>query len=44
MTGVAGSRFYFTKLTSGALADHGYTVNTDSENIVQYPQNLIQKP
>ncbi len=43
MTGVAGNRFYITKLTAGALADHGYKVNMKSPNIVPYPQALIQK-
>jgi hypothetical protein len=44
MTGLAGNRFYFTKLTAGALADHGYKVNMSSSNIVPYPPGLIQTP
>lgn len=44
MTGVAGSRFYFTMLTAGALEDHRYAVNRNSVNIVPYPASLIQKP
>jgi hypothetical protein len=42
MTGVAGNKFYLTKLTAGALVDHGYTVNMNSPNIVPYPPTLIQ--
>ena len=42
MTGVAGNKFYFTKLTAGALVDHGYEVNMNSSNIVPYPHELIQ--
>lgn len=42
MTGVAGATFFFTKLTAGALIDYGYNVNTDSPNIVPYPESLIQ--
>ena len=42
MTGVAGNKFYLTKLTAGALADHGYIVNMNSSNIVPYPPSLIQ--
>jgi hypothetical protein len=42
MTGVAGNKFYFTKLTAGALVDHGYNVNMNSPNIVPYPPSLIQ--
>ena len=42
MTGVAGKSFFFTKLTAGALIDHGYNVNIDSPNIVPYPETLIQ--
>lgn len=37
MTGIAGTRFYFTKMTAGALIDHGYKVNMSSPNIVAYP-------
>jgi hypothetical protein len=44
MTGVAGNTFYFTKLTAGALADHGYNVNMNSSHIVPYPPSLIQNP
>jgi hypothetical protein len=44
MTGLAGNRFYFTKVTAGALADHGYKVNMNSPNIVPYPPNLVQTP
>ena len=33
MTGIAGNKFYFTKLTAGALVDHGYNVNMNSSNI-----------
>ena len=44
MTGVAGSKFYFTKLTAGALVDHGYNVDMNSSNIVPYPPQLIQTP
>ncbi len=43
MTGVAGSRFYLTKLTTGALEDHGYKINYESSNIVPYPITSIQK-
>ena len=43
MTGVAGSTFYFTKLTAGALIDHGYNVDMNNTNIVTYPDGLIQK-
>jgi hypothetical protein len=43
MTGLASDIFYFTKLTAGALVDHGYEVNMNSYNIVAYPQELIQK-
>lgn len=43
MTSVAGSRFYFTKMTAGALEDHGYVVNGSSPNIVAYPKALLQK-
>jgi hypothetical protein len=42
MTGVAGNIFYFTKLTAGALVDHGYEVDMNSSNIVAYPPHLIQ--
>ena len=42
MTGVAGKSFFFTKLTAGALVDHGYNVNINSPNIVPYPVSLIQ--
>ena len=42
MTGIAGNKFYFTKLTAGALVDHGYNVNMNSPNIVPYPTSLIQ--
>jgi hypothetical protein len=42
MTGVAGNTFFFTKLTAGALVDHGYNVNMNSPNIVPYPPTLIQ--
>ena len=43
MTGVAGTSFYFTKLTAGALKDHGYTVDMNSSNIVAYPASSLQK-
>jgi hypothetical protein len=43
MTGVAGNSFYFTKLTAGALIDHGYTVDMNSPNIVSYPNTSLQK-
>jgi hypothetical protein len=43
MTGVAGTTFYFTKLTGGALIDHGYDVDMNHSNIVSYPTALIQK-
>jgi len=42
MTGIAGNKFYFTKLTAGALVDHGYNVNMNSPNIVPYPKSFIQ--
>ena len=42
MTGVAGKQFYFTKLTAGALIDHGYKVDLNNPNIVEYPRSLIQ--
>jgi hypothetical protein len=42
MTGVAGLSFFFTKLTAGALIDHGYYINMDNPNIVPYPPSLIQ--
>ena len=44
MTGVAGNKFYLTKLTAGALVDHGYNINMNSPNIVAYPPSLIQTP
>lgn len=43
MTGIAGVRFYFTKMTAGALMDRGYKVNLENPNIVGYPAELIQK-
>jgi hypothetical protein len=43
MTGVAGTSFYFTRLTAGALMDHGYVVDMNSSNIVSYPQTSLQK-
>ena len=43
MTGIAGGRFYFTKMTAGALMDRGYKVNLANPNIVGYPVALIQK-
>lgn len=42
MTSVAGSSFYLTKLTSGALEDHGYVINKNTTHIVPYPAGLIQ--
>jgi hypothetical protein len=42
MSGVAGNKFYLTKLTAGALVDHGYNVNMNSPNIKPYPPTLIQ--
>ena len=44
MTGIAGNKFYFTKLTAGALVDHGYDVDMNHSNIVPYPASLIQTP
>jgi hypothetical protein len=44
MTGVAGSSFYFTKLTAGALMDHGYSVDMNNSRIVSYPVSSLQKP
>ena len=41
-TGVAGVTFYFTKMTAGALEDHGYVINKDSSHIAAYPAGLIQ--
>jgi hypothetical protein len=38
MTGVAGSIFYLTPLTLGALADYGYPVKDDSDAVVMYPK------
>ena len=43
MTGVAGTSFYFTKLTAGALADYGYIVDMNSVNIVSYPLSSLQR-
>jgi hypothetical protein len=37
MTGVAGTTFYVTPLTAGALLDYGYPVNEASSAIVPYP-------
>jgi hypothetical protein len=37
MTGVAGTTFYVTPLTAGALLDYGYPVNESSSAIVPYP-------
>ena len=37
MTGVAGTDFYLTPLTAGALLDYGYSVNESSAAIVPYP-------
>ena len=37
MTGVAGTNFYLTPLTAGALLDYGYPVNEASSAIVPYP-------
>jgi len=37
MTGVAGTTFYLTPLTAGALLDYGYPVNETSSAIVPYP-------
>jgi len=44
MTGVAGSRFFLTKLTVGALQDHGYTVNMSSSYIAPYPAWDVEQP
>jgi hypothetical protein len=44
MTGLASDIFYLTKLTTGALEDHGYVINENSVHIVPYPQDMIQKP
>jgi hypothetical protein len=42
MTGIAGSTFYLTELTAGALLDYGYPVNELSDAIVPYPRQQIQ--
>jgi hypothetical protein len=38
MTGIAGSVFYLTPVTLGALADYGYPVNESSDAVVEYPK------
>jgi hypothetical protein len=38
MTGIAGSEFYITALTAGALADYGYPVVLESTAVVPYPR------
>lgn len=38
MTGIAGSVFYVTPLTLGALADYGYPVKEDSDAVMAYPK------
>jgi hypothetical protein len=42
MTGLAGDKFYFTKMAAGALVDHGYKIDMASSNIVPYPHELLQ--
>lgn len=37
MTGLAGSAFYITPLTLGALADYGYPVNEATDAVMGYP-------
>jgi hypothetical protein len=37
MTGIAGSTFYLTKLTAGALLDYGYPIDMASDAIGVYP-------
>lgn len=37
MTGIAGSTFYLTKMTAGALLDYGYPINMTSDVIGVYP-------
>jgi hypothetical protein len=43
MTGIAGVRFYFTKMTAGALMDRGYKVDLANPNIVAYPLAFLTK-
>ena len=38
MTGIAGSTFYLTEMTAGALLDYGYPVNVASDAIAPYPR------
>jgi hypothetical protein len=38
MTGIAGSEFYLTPLTAGALLDYGYPVDEASSAIMAYPR------
>jgi PAP2 superfamily len=42
MTGIAGTEFYLTELTAGALLDYGYPVNTASDAIGAYPRREVQ--
>ena len=37
MTGIAGSTFYLTKMTAGALLDYGYPIDMASDAIGVYP-------
>jgi hypothetical protein len=37
MSGMAGSVYYFSDITAGALKDHGYVVNLSSPSVVPYP-------
>jgi hypothetical protein len=41
LSGIAGSQYYFTSITAGALHDYGYVVNFSSPHIVPYPAHLL---
>lgn len=41
MSGIAGSVYYFSTITAGALQDRGYVVNLSSPFLMDYPKMLL---